>query len=120
MKKNFLTKSKRIVIKIGSSLLILKNKFNSEWLNSFIEDIAYLKRNKIQVVIVASGAVSLGKKYLKIEKNKLKIHEKQACAACGQVIMMNNFKKHFEKKKIKVGQIPNRVFAKEGAALPIK
>ena len=42
---------------------------------------------------------------LKIEKKKLRIHEKQACAACGQAILMNNFKKTFEKKKLTVAQI---------------
>ena len=98
-------KSKRIVIKIGSSLLIFKNKFNSIWLESLAEDIIFLNKKKIEIIVVASGAVSLGQKYLKIKKKKLKIHEKQVCAACGQVILMNNFKKIFEKKKLKVAQI---------------
>lgn len=105
MKENFLENTKRIVIKIGSSLLIKKDEFNSIWLQNFIEDIIFLKKNKTEILIVTSGAVSLGKKYLKLDKKKLKINEKQACAACGQVILMNNFKKSFAKKKIKVAQI---------------
>ncbi|MEE2695335.1 MAG: glutamate 5-kinase [Pseudomonadota bacterium] len=105
MKRTFIGKSRRIVIKIGSSLLILKDKFNYKWLQSFIEDIIFLKKKNMEVLIVASGAVPLGKKYLNIKKKKLKINEKQACAACGQVILMNNFKKAFEEKKIKIAQI---------------
>tara|TARA_B100000963_G_C22589013_1_gene654563 strand:- start:642 stop:1757 length:1116 start_codon:yes stop_codon:yes gene_type:complete len=105
MKKNFLKNFKRIVVKIGSSLLISNDKFNNEWFKSFVDDIIFLRNKKIEVLIVVSGAVSLGKNYLKINKKKLKIFEKQACAACGQVILMNNFKKVFEKKKIKVAQI---------------
>ena len=70
-----------------------------------MDDIILLRKRKIEILIVVSGAVSLGKNYLKINKTKLKIFEKQACAACGQLILMNNFKKAFEKKNIKVAQI---------------
>ena len=97
--------AKRIVIKIGSSLLFSNNKFNSKWLDTFIEDVILLRKKNIDILIVASGSVSLGKIYLNIEKKKLRIHEKQACAACGQAILMNNFKKTFEKKKLAVAQI---------------
>ena len=105
MKKGFITTCKRMVIKIGSSLLISNSKFNNEWFESFVEDIIFLRKKKIELIIVVSGAVSLGKNYLKIQNKKLRIFEKQACAACGQVILMNNFKKLFEKKKLKVAQI---------------
>ena len=105
MSKDLIYNSKRIVLKIGSSLLILNNKFNSNWLDSFIEDIILLRKKNIEIIVVASGAVSLGKKYLNYDTKKLKIHEKQACAACGQVILMNNFKKAFERKNLPVAQI---------------
>ena len=98
-------KIKRIVLKIGSSLVISNGKFNSIWFNSFVEDVVLLKKRNVEILIVVSGAVALGKSYLKFKKKKLKIHEKQVCAACGQVILMNNFKKAFEKKNIKVAQI---------------
>ena len=60
----------RIVIKIGSSLLVSNNKFNSKWLETFMEDIIFLKNKNIDILIVASGSVSLGKVYLNIEKKK--------------------------------------------------
>ncbi len=105
MKKSLINNSKRIVLKIGSSLLIKKNEFNHEWFKSFIEDILFIRKKKIEVLIVASGAVSLGCHYLDLKKKKLRIFEKQACAACGQVILMNNFKKAFQKNKLIPAQI---------------
>ena len=98
--------SKLVVIKVGSSLLFNNNKFDYIWLDSFAKEIKYLRERKVKVLLVASGAVSLGKKYLDIKDFKiLKINEKQACASCGQNILMQNFIKSFKKQKIKVSQI---------------
>lgn len=105
IKYSLADKPEKIVIKIGSSLLIKQNKFNSNWLSNFIDDLIFLTKKKKKIVIVASGAVSLGKKYLNIKKKKISIEMKQACAACGQVILMRNFMNSFEKKKMKVAQI---------------
>ena len=105
IKYSLVDKPEKIVIKIGSSLLIKQNKFNSNWLSNFIDDLIFLTKKKKKIVIVASGAVSLGKKYLNIKKKKNSIEMKQACAACGQVILMRNFMNSFEKKKMKVAQI---------------
>lgn len=100
MKNISLEKSVRLVLKIGSSLLIKNNKFNKDWLETLIEDLIFLRKQKIEVIIVASGSVALGKNYLNIKKKKVKIQEKQAFAACGQVILMNNFMKILKKKKL--------------------
>ena len=105
IKYSLTNKSEKIVIKIGSSLLINQNRFNLSWLSNFIDDVIFLIKKKKKIIIVASGAVSLGKKYLNINKKKMSIEMKQACAACGQVILMKNFMKSFEKKKKKVAQI---------------
>ena len=66
MKKLQLIKNaKKIVIKIGSSLLIDNDKFNYKWIRSFVEDLdSFL--NKTQIIIVASGAVPLGKSFLNL------------------------------------------------------
>jgi len=45
-------KSKRIVIKIGSSLLIKDNYFNYPWLETFIDDLLILKKKKIEIIVV--------------------------------------------------------------------
>ena len=105
IKYSIVHNAEKIVIKIGSSLLISKNKFNSDWLAHFIDDVIFLLKKKKKIIIVASGAVSLGKEYLNIKQEKISIETKQACAACGQVILMENFMKSFEAKKKKVAQI---------------
>ena len=105
MKKLQLIKNaKKIVIKIGSSLLIDNGKFNYQWLRSFVEDIDNFL-DKTQIIIVASGAVSLGKSYLKLNSHEINLNMKQAFAACGQIFLMNNFIKVFEENKKKVAQI---------------
>ncbi len=105
MKKIQLIKNaKKIVLKIGSSLLIDNGKFNYKWLKSLVDDLdSFL--DKAQIIIVASGAVSLGKSYLKFDTPEVNLNIKQAFAACGQVFLMNNFIKVFEEKKKKVAQI---------------
>lgn len=101
-----ITNSKLIIIKIGSSLLIKNKKFNKKKLNEIILDILELRRKRINIIIVASGAVALGKDYLNVDKSKkTSISEKQALASCGQSLLMKNFIDSFEKKKIKVAQI---------------
>tara|TARA_B100000989_G_scaffold105185_2_gene77045 strand:+ start:1310 stop:2416 length:1107 start_codon:yes stop_codon:yes gene_type:complete len=100
-----LNKSKRIVIKIGSSLLIRNNKINSTWVNKLSDDISKLSKYKIDIIIVTSGAIALGCKYLKINRKNLKLKEYQAVSAIGQIELINLFKKSLSKKKIKIGQI---------------
>ena len=92
--------SNKLVIKIGSSLLIDKGKFHRRWFESFVEDIVELTESK-KIIIVASGAVSLGKDYLELKNKENKINLKQAFAACGQTILMNSFIEVFKKKKKK-------------------
>ena len=56
-------------------------------------------------VIVSSGAIALGQKYLKIKKKKLKLEMSQAIAAVGQIQLAGEFQKLFEKYRLKSGQI---------------
>jgi len=100
-----LNKSKRIVIKVGSSLLIKNNNINTTWVNKLSEDISKLSKKKIDIIIVTSGAIALGCKYLKINRKNLKLKEYQAVSAIGQIELINLFKKSLSKKKIKVAQI---------------
>jgi len=63
--------SKKIVIKLGSSTVVdAKGKFKKKWVNSLIQDIKKYKK-KSDIVIVSSGAIALGQKYLKIKKKKI-------------------------------------------------
>ena len=97
--------SKIVVIKLGSSTVVdNKGKFKKKWVTSLIKDIKKYG-NKKNFVIVSSGAIALGQKYLKIKSKKIKLEMSQAIAAVGQIHLASEFQKLFEKYKIKIGQI---------------
>ena len=94
-----------IVLKLGSSTVVDgKGKFNKKWVSSLNKNIKNYGKNK-NFVIVSSGAIALGQKYLKINKKKIKLDMSQAIAAVGQIHLASEFQKLFEKYKIKTGQI---------------
>ena len=90
-----LTKHQRIVVKIGSSLLISGGKLNFSWLKTIAEDISQLIAQGKQVIIVTSGAVALGRKAIGKTSGELKLEEKQAASACGQTQLMQGYAKAF-------------------------
>ncbi len=97
--------SKKIVIKLGSSTVVdSKGKFKKEWVISLIKDIKKFGKGR-DFVIVSSGAIALGQKYLKIKKKKIKLEMSQAIAAIGQIHLAGEFQKLFDKFKLKSGQI---------------
>ena len=100
-----ISNSKKIVIKLGSTTVVdYKGKFKKKWVTSLIKDIKKLGSGK-DFVIVSSGAIALGQKYLKIQKRKIKLEMSQAIAAIGQIHLAGEFQKLFEKFKLKTGQI---------------
>ena len=100
-----ISNSKIIVIKLGSTTVVdSKGKFKKKWVTSLIKDIKKLGSGK-DFVIVSSGAIALGQKYLKIQKKKIKLEMSQAIAAIGQIHLAGEFQKLFEKFKLKAGQI---------------
>ena len=102
----FINKFKKIVIKVGSSILInKKGKPKKKWLKEFAKDIKSLIEQKKQIVIVSSGAIAIGCEYLGIKKNGLKVDKSQAVASIGQIELMEFYKNTFNKSKIKVSQI---------------
>jgi len=102
----YIDKFKKIVIKVGSSILVDETgKPKKKWLQGLAEDINDLIKAKKQIVIVSSGAIAMGCKHLKIKKNGLKVDKSQAVASIGQIELMNFYKKIFDKNKIKISQI---------------
>lgn len=84
-----LTTAKRIVIKIGSSLIIGEDNLERrDWIPTLVSDIANLKRDGKEIIIVCSGAVALGRNVLGYGTRKLLLEEKQAAAACGQISLV--------------------------------
>ena len=97
--------SKKIVIKLGSTTVVdSKGAFKNKWVTSLIKDIKKYGKNK-NFVIVSSGAIALGQKYLRIKKKKIKLEMSQAIAAVGQIHLAGEFQKLFDRHKIKTGQI---------------
>ncbi len=102
----YISKFKKIVIKIGSSNIVDKDgKPKKTWLKEFGKDVKNLVRQKKQIIIVSSGAIAMGCEFLKIKKKGLKVDKSQAIASIGQIELMDFYKKTFNKANIKIAQI---------------
>jgi len=104
--KYFFKNYRRVVLKIGSSLVITKDsKPNHTWLESLAADVAELKECGIEVAIVTSGAVALGAHYIGKSRKSMKLQEKQAAAACGQLALVKAYQENFQHHNMHVAQI---------------
>ena len=105
-KSDLIQKSKRVVIKIGSALLIdkKKEKLNSKWLNSLAFDLNDLIKLNKEVIIVSSGSIGLGQKQLGLMGN-LTLDEKQAAAATGQITLAHAWKEVMGIHGLNIAQI---------------
>ena len=79
----------RITIKIGSALLFNPEKggLQTAWLAGLASDVARLHKAGKQVILVSSGAIALGRDEMGLPKGQIKLEEKQAAAATGQIIL---------------------------------
>lgn len=100
-----ISSSKRIVIKIGSALLIDSESgtLRADWLQSVCDDIASLRLKNIDLVIVSSGAIALGRQHLKLS-GKLSLSQKQACASVGQSELTRAYERALAKHDIITAQ----------------
>jgi glutamate 5-kinase len=97
---------KRIVIKIGSNLLVRKNYIlNKEFIESICRQISKLYNEGNEIIIVTSGAVGTGLCKLNLLKRIKSLREKQAAAAVGQPLLMRVYEEYFSKYDIPVAQI---------------
>ena len=108
--KNFrakiLKKVKRVVIKIGSSVLTeASTVINFNAFASLVDQIAWIKRKGYEPVIVSSGAIAIGVRKLGLKERPQNIPLKQAAAAVGQTGLMENYDRFFKEKNLKVGQV---------------
>lgn len=99
--------AKRIVIKIGSALLVdeTSGDLRIEWIYSLIDDISRLKQDGKEVILVTSGAKALGRNELGLEKGTLLLNQAQAAAAIGQISLAHTFKALFQNHKLQAAQI---------------
>jgi glutamate 5-kinase len=96
-----------IVVKIGSALLAdsATGRLNTAWLGSLIDDIAALKAEGKQVVLVSSGAIALGRHALRLPSGALKLEESQAAAAVGQVDLAHAYRQMLSDRGLAAAQI---------------
>jgi len=97
----------RIVVKVGSSLLVNseRGELYSEWLNALAEDLAERAKAGAQIVVVSSGAIALGRTVLKFPKGALKLEESQAAAAVGQIALARAWSEALGKLGLVAGQV---------------
>ncbi len=102
-----LSGAKRIVIKIGSSLLVdpENGELKNDWLKALVSDIARLKARGQEVVIVSSGAIALGRRVLNFKPATLKLEEDQAAASVGQVHLAHAYQEALGREEIIAAQI---------------
>jgi glutamate 5-kinase len=98
---------KRIVIKVGSSLLVdsTAGRVKRSWLVALAEDIAKLHSQGRDVLIVSSGSIALGRSRLKLPRGALKLEESQGAAAVGQIALARIWSEVLGQHEIEAGQI---------------
>ena len=96
-----------VIIKVGSALLVdeQQSRINGEWLAGMAADIASLHAVGKSVVVVSSGAIALGQQGLGLPGTGLRLEEKQAAAATGQVILANAWMMALAQHGISTAQI---------------
>jgi glutamate 5-kinase len=102
-----LSVARRIVIKLGTSTVTdAQGGICTERVDPIVRSIAALMREGRQVVLVSSGAVGLGRNFLGLHPSRLKdMAVKQACAAAGQSLLMESYKRRFDALEQKVAQV---------------
>ena len=107
LNKARIAEAKRIVVKIGSVLLVDDNSgtLHNAWLNSLGKDVAALRDRGHEVILVSSGAIALGRRYLGLKPGELKLEEKQAAAAVGMVRLAQSYQETLNIFDLSVAQI---------------
>jgi glutamate 5-kinase len=102
-----LTDFRRIVVKIGSSLLIdaRGGRLNEKWLASLAADIATLHADKRDILVVSSGAIALGRTVLKLPAGELALEDSQGAAAVGQIALARTWTEALSRHDITAGQV---------------
>src|SRR5437588_1305271 len=96
---------RRVVVKVGSSLIVGASRVNEDWLAALAHDIAWLHGEKRDVLVVSSGAIALGRAVLKLPKGPLKLEDSQAAAAVGQIALARTWTEALSRHGITAGQV---------------
>jgi len=102
-----LTQARRIVVKVGSALLVDAEsaRVNRAWLETLVDDLLRLRRRGQRVILVSSGAIALGRRRLGLKHGTLRLEESQAAAAVGQIRLAHAYKELLESNDVTVAQV---------------
>ena len=100
-------RARRVVVKIGSALLVDQTTGTPRqaWLDALAADLAELRAAKIEIVIVSSGAIALGRRSLNLPLGPLRLEESQAAAATGQIRLAHAYETALASHGLPVAQI---------------
>jgi glutamate 5-kinase len=107
MKTPRLEDFRRIVVKVGSSLLVdtAAGSLRESWLTSLLADLAPLHRDHRDIIVVSSGAIALGRAVLKLPQGSLKLEDSQAAAAVGQIALARTWAEALSRHGLNAGQV---------------
>ncbi len=102
-----LRSARRLVLKVGSALLVdeASGEINRNWMEAFADDVAACRARGQEVVIVTSGAVATGRRHLGLVGRPLKLEEKQAAAAAGQLRLAQAWHEALARHAVTVAQV---------------
>ncbi len=102
-----LTAANRLVVKIGSALLVDRNTglLRSDWLVSLAQDVAWLKKSGADVILVSSGSIALGRGVLELPLSTLPLEQSQAAAAVGQIRLARAYEEALAPHDITTAQV---------------
>jgi glutamate 5-kinase len=105
-RKQLLSDVRRVVVKVGTNVLTRENgELAVGRTHSLIEDIVDLHRRDLQVIVVSSGAISMGMDRLKLTQKPSDLPALQACAAIGQIRLMSVYEQAFRSFDINAAQV---------------
>jgi glutamate 5-kinase len=106
LRKEIMEGVRRVVIKVGSSLLVsLGAGLNKAFISRLAGELSGLKQKGIEIVMVSSGAIAAGMERLGLTKRPKTISELQAAAAIGQSSLMHTYEEAFAPSGLKVAQV---------------
>ena len=100
-----LARARRVVVKIGSALLVENGALRSAWLTALAADVAALRARGADVVVVSSGSIALGRGVLGLGRGALALEQSQAAASVGQIRLARAYEEGLAPHGITTGQV---------------
>ena len=100
-----LGRARRLVVKIGSALLVGPDGLRTGWLRALCDDVATARARGTDVVLVSSGAIALGRQVLELPAGPLRVEQSQAAAAVGQIRLARAYEEALAPHGVKTAQL---------------